>query len=381
MKAKKKIYTSYTLIALIAALMLIPGSSRATNVTKDKKKKPNVAANAEIFIKAPAKDVWAVFAEDFAGIQKWSSGVSHSEGFGEAIGSSPYSVRACEITAAGFGDAREEILNFNEDDYEIRYALYEAIPGFVKDFINTWKFREQDGGTYVSAQSEMRATGVMGFMMKGIMKGATRKALESMCEELKYYIENGEPHPEKVASNEKIATKDAKMKKKVVSFEIVQEIDAPVDRVWEVIGEGFADIANSNPDCPKSEWFQGHTKAELGAKRIMYMKENEKKYFIDKIAKWEPENHHITIEVIKKKGFPINADYTWVNMDATSMGPNKTRLKIRMNYLTKPRLLKGMAKGNLKKTFQRYAYAIDYHSETGENVTRDKWKEIKGNYK
>ena len=348
---------------------------------KSMEKAPNVEATATaIFIEASVEKVWAVLAEDFAGIGKWSSGVSHSQGFGNPIGDSPYSIRACEITAAGFDDTKEEILQIDSDSYLLRYSLFDGLPGFVKDAENVWKLESRDGGTYVSARTEMKATGIMGFAMKGMMKGATRKALESMTEEIKYYIEKGEPHPNKVASEEKIASKDAKLRKKVVSFEVTQEIDAPVELVWKVIGEDFGNVYKSNPLSTYSKYLDGFETPGLDAKRIMYMSENKKQYFVDKISKWVP-NKHLTIEVDEKAGFPIRPGYTWVNFDLETINSDKTQLKLRFNYLTKPNFLKGMAKSSLKKNFQEYAWAIDYHVRTGEVINKENWKTIRKNYK
>ncbi|WP_422858877.1 SRPBCC family protein [Flagellimonas sp. S174] len=352
-------------------------------VADNNEKEPNVVATAETIINAPIDEVWAVLAEDWAAIGKWSSGVSHSQGFGAPIGGSEYSVRACEITAAGFDDTKEEILEYDGDDYLITYQLADGLPGFVKDAINVWTLEETPGGTLIKGKTTMRATGVMGFMMKGMMKGATRKTLESMARELKYYVETGELHPDKIESNAKVAKKDAKLRKKVVSVEVEQEIDASADKVWKIIGEDFEKISDSNPDCPYSEWADGFDTAEVGAKRIMYMTEKrDDKYFVDEIAKFDPENRHITIEIANEEGFGmLNIEYTWVNMDVTRISDNKSLLKIRFNYLTKPRLFKGLAKGSMRKGFQKYAYGIDYHAETGAIVTEEKWEEIKHLYK
>ncbi len=368
------------LLALILFSAFVP--KIGTVQAADKDKKPNVVATAETVINAPINDVWAVLAEDWAGIGKWSSGVSHSQGFGEPIGGSDYTIRACEITAAGFDDTKEQILEYDAENHLIRYELADGLPGFVKDAINVWTLEETADGTLIKGKTTMRATGIMGGMMKGIMKGATRKALESMARELKHYVETGELHPDKIASNEKVAKKDARMRKKVVTVEVEQEIGAPVDKVWSIIGEDFAKISDSNPDCPHSEWAEGFDTAEVGAKRIMYMTDKrDNKYFVDEIAKYDPENHHITIEVVNKEGFPLNVEYTWVNMDAVEISKDKTLLKIRFNYLTKPRFLRGFAKGSMRKAFQKYAYGIDYHAKTGEVIDKEKWKEIKHLYK
>ncbi|MEL6251401.1 MAG: SRPBCC family protein [Bacteroidota bacterium] len=343
------------------------------------KQTPHVVATTTIFIEAEPDKVWAVLAQDFAGIAEWSSGVSHAEGFGSPIGSSPYSKRACEITAAGFNDTQEEILEFDQTNYHLRYSLFSGLPGFVKDAENIWELKPQNGGTYLFGKTSMRATGFMGFTMKGMMKTATRKALNNMAEELKYFLETGKPHPDKVSSNEKLARKDEKIRRKVVSFEIIEEIDAPLAVVWKTLAGDFGEVYKSNPVSDYSVYAQGFDQPQLGAQRIMYMSKDRKKYFVDRLAKWEEEKH-LTIEIVDKKGFPIRPNYTWLNMDLEKLGEGKTQLKIRFNYLTKPAFLKGLAKNGLKKNFREYAWAIDYHCRTGEIITRENWKEIRKNY-
>ncbi len=364
-------------VLTISLIFTIPTILTAQTMEK---KKPNVISTVDIFIDATPDKVWEILAEDFAGIGKWSSGVSHSEGFGNPIGDSPHSIRACEITAAGFDDTKEEILEFDEQNYTLRYSLFDGLPGFVKDAENTWRLTAQGAGTQVSAKTVMRATGPMGFMMRGIMKGATQKALSSMAEEVKYYIEQGKPHPNKVASKEKLGRKDSKLRKKVTSFEVVHEIAAPLEDVWKTIGEDFGEVYKSHPVSPYSEYLEGFHTPEIGAKRIMFMSDNRKKYFVDKLVKWEPQKH-LTIEISEKKGYPIRPAYTWLNMDLEKIDTNRTQLKMRFNYLTKPNFLKGLIKGRLKKNFKEYAWAIDHYAKTGGPVTRENWGKISLNYR
>ncbi len=377
----RKLLQNTLLLLLVVCFSAFAKAETNESITNEKE--PNVIATAETVINAPIDEVWAVLAEDWAGIGKWSSGVSHSQGFGEPIGGSEYTIRACEITAAGFDDTKEEILEYDAENHLIRYKLADGLPGFVNDAINIWTLEETSEGTLIKGKTTMRATGIMGWMMKGIMKGATRKALESMTRELKHYVETGELHPDKIKSNEKIAKKDAKLRKKVVTVEVEQKIGASADKVWQIIGEDFEKISDSNPDCPYSEWADGFDTAEVGTKRIMYMTDKrDNKYFVDEIAKYDPENRHITIEIANEEGFgTLNVEYTWVNMDVVEIDSENSILKIRFNYLTKPRFLKGFAKGSMRKAFQKYAYGIDYHAKTGEIVDEEKWKKIKHLYK
>ncbi len=350
-----------------------------TNAQDMTRKSPNIQASYTIVIDAPIDTVWKALAVDYGGIGKWASGVNHVV---EHSGEGATAKRFCSISASGFNDTRERIIQWEPERYYFEYELYEGLPGFVKYSINKDQLEADGNKTVWTSFNEMRVGGFIGLTMKWMMRKQLVQVLQNKAEELKHFVETGESHPRKIEILGKKMAKDAKMREKVVSFVVEQEIDAPIDRVWAVYGRGFANIANSHPDCPYSEWSPGHSAAQEGAMRIMYMTDSkEKKYFVDKIARYDPENYHITIEIVDKKGYGnMNKDYTWVNMDAKKINSETTQLEIRFNYLTKPRFLKGIAKSSLKKAFQRYAYGIDYYSKTGEPVTKEKWKTIKTLY-
>ena len=365
--------------SLTSGMMLVLGTQLSAQEPQEDK--PNLIASSEILIHAPIEKVWEVLAEDFAGIGKWSSGVAHSQGFGEPIGDSPFRIRACEITAVGFDDTKEEILEFDKEAYLLRYSLFEGLPGFVKKAENTWKLEERADGTHVKGTTEMYASGILGATLKGMMKGATRKALQSMGEELKYYLEKGQVHPNKLAAQNKEVVKDQRKKKKVSSFVVQQVVEAPIQEVWKVIALDFAEVYKSNPNCYFSAFIEGFHTVEVGAQRIMYMSENRKKYLVDKLVEMDTVHHHLTIEVIDKKGFPIEPGYTWVNFDLEEIDEESTKLVIRFNYLTKPAFLRGMAQGSLKKQFQDYAWSINHHVKTGKVILASNLKEVKKSYK
>ncbi|MEW7292408.1 SRPBCC family protein [Aquimarina sp. 2304DJ70-9] len=365
---------------LITVSMLLLISTTYIKAQDMDRKKSNIQATYKIEINAPIDKVWEVLAVDYAGIGKWASGVNHVvESSGEGITAK----RFCSISASGFNDTRERVIKFEPENHYFEYELYEGLPGFVKYSINKDKLVAKGNKTIWISTNDMRVGGFMGLTMKWMMRKQLTKVLENKAQELKYFVETGKPHSRKVNIMKNKAIKDTKMREKVMSVVVERDIDAPIDRVWEVYGKGFADISKSHPDCPHSEWSPGHDTAQEGAMRVMYMTDSrKKKYFVDKIAKYNPEKYHITIEIVDKKGYAnMNKEYTWVNMDAEEITEKKTRLKIRFNYLTKPKFFKGLAKGPLRKAFERYAYGIDYYAKTGEPVTKKKWKEIKHLYR
>ncbi|WP_299215728.1 SRPBCC family protein [uncultured Aquimarina sp.] len=167
-------------------------------------KKPNVNASSGIIIKAPIEKIWQILAVEFGDIGNWASGVDASEGSGTPINGSTCSERACKINATGFSDTKERITVYDKEGYILKYTLFHGLPGFVKDAYNTWQLLPKDESlTLVKATTEMRATGIMGAMMNGFMTRSTQKVLKAMCQELKYFVEHGEPHPTKRKAIEK----------------------------------------------------------------------------------------------------------------------------------------------------------------------------------
>ncbi|WP_299246839.1 SRPBCC family protein [uncultured Aquimarina sp.] len=171
-------------------------------------KKPNVNASSGIIIKVPIEKIWQILAVEFGDIDHWASGVNASGGSGAPINGSNCSERACKISATGFSDTKERITVYDKEGYILKYTLFHGLPGFVKDAYNTWQLLPKDKSlTLVKATTEMRATGIMGAMMKGFMTRSTQKVLKTMCKELKYYAENDEPHPTKKKAMEKYTRK------------------------------------------------------------------------------------------------------------------------------------------------------------------------------
>lgn len=169
-----------------------------------------VLARTQITINAPVQGVWQVLAEDFAAIGKWSSGVDYSEGSGEGINGSKHTERACKISAMGFSDTKERILQYDKNR-TLRYSLYHGLPGFVISAENTWTLEELDSHTTrVIGQTKMYVKGVMGFVFRGMMRNNLNRVLAEMAEEVKYYIEYGKPHPQKIKAIAKYEKKLAK---------------------------------------------------------------------------------------------------------------------------------------------------------------------------
>ncbi len=163
-----------------------------------------IIAETEIHIRSPIEKVWQVLAVDFDEIDQWSSGVKRSAAQGEKVNGSKVGGRHCDLAAVGFTEMDEKILVFDRENYILSYRLYNGLPGFVADAVNTWRLFEARGETHLTVRTVMHTKGLMGCLFRPMMKGNLRSALKSMSEELKYYVDAGEPHPKKKKALKKL---------------------------------------------------------------------------------------------------------------------------------------------------------------------------------
>ena len=151
--------------------------------------------NRDFQINSPIEEVWQVIGHEYADAYKWSASLKHSEALdSESLNGSACTQRGCDID--GFGQITEKMLAYSNDEHLLSYEVTDGLPKFVIKLENTWKLWAAAGGnTNVEIRMKMQTKGVMGWLMGGIMKRKTEKILDRSLEELKYYVENGEPHP------------------------------------------------------------------------------------------------------------------------------------------------------------------------------------------
>lgn len=186
MTTKLKIFS----IAIIATLF-----SGASVFAKDKS--PTIIKQ-ELIIDASMEKVWQVLGPQFADAYKWASSIKHSEARDhDNFNGSTCTERGCNVK--GMGNIKEKLLIYSEADHKISYQVYEGMPKMVKYASNTWILTDLGNGkTKVEIQLEMKTGGMMGAMMKGMMKKKMTKMSKGVIEEFKYYVETGNPHPNKV---------------------------------------------------------------------------------------------------------------------------------------------------------------------------------------
>lgn len=156
-----------------------------------------------IVIAASALAVWEAIGERFVHIGQWAAPIVSSCPINDAplaVGM----VRACRIARFGPfspGVIRERLTTFDREAMSLSYEAQDGMPRFVANAVNRWSVHRVD-----ASQCEVRVHATL--TLRGPMKlfgWLLRNQLEAsgvrVLEELKYYVEQGAPHPRKRAAS------------------------------------------------------------------------------------------------------------------------------------------------------------------------------------
>ena len=164
----------------------------------------------QIDIDAPPERVWDVLGRRFDQVSRWASSVSHSSvrTDGAALKNAPCSGRVCETDLGPF---EESIVEYDEDRQALAYeASGEKMPFFVRGLKNRWSLTPSaDSGTRVAMLMTADLAFPFNLFMTPLMKLQMGRILTFAVEELKHYVETGEPHPRKLKADQAVAGKAA----------------------------------------------------------------------------------------------------------------------------------------------------------------------------
>ncbi|MDC7998390.1 SRPBCC family protein [Gilvibacter sediminis] len=160
----------------------------------------------EIIVDKPISEVWGILGNQFGDAYKWARGLYHSESFGQpAVEDAHCSNRACNTS---FGAIKEKI-NVFKPNQQLSYEVIEGFPGFIKSGLNNWYLTKlNDNRTKVHIHFLGETQGILGVIMKPMMKLNLSITIKDALQDFKFYVENGKPSPEKI--------KDIKKNKKKV---------------------------------------------------------------------------------------------------------------------------------------------------------------------
>lgn len=158
-----------------------------------------VQAIKELIIDKNIELVWEIMGNQFAQVHLWSTNFKDSKSGGSAKFSGiDYSER---ITQTNRGETVQELDAFDSINHSLAYHITKGAPGIAKRASAVWSLRgEGENKTKVVLEFNMETKGFLGALLSPLIKKGMGKSALEIAEDLKYYVENGNPHPRKVNS-------------------------------------------------------------------------------------------------------------------------------------------------------------------------------------
>ena len=142
-------------------------------------------------INASATKVWDVVGNDFNDISEWASIVTTSRANSDLP--QGQEGRICEVQ--GMGPTVETLQNYDDSNQELSFTLESnKMPFFVKKVLSTWSVKDLGNDqAEVSTTGDFTLSQPFAFLMGGMLKGRMSKQTKMIQEELKHFIETGQP--------------------------------------------------------------------------------------------------------------------------------------------------------------------------------------------
>jgi hypothetical protein len=156
----------------------------------------------EIVIEAPAEQVWHALGERFMHVGEWAAPITSSC----PVGPSQPGVgvtRSCSIAPFGpvkAGVVKERLTKFDREGMALEYEAIEGMPSFVAHAMNRWSVvRIDEGRSRLRIHATLTLRGPM-VLLGLVIKLQMQSGGAMVAEEFKYFVENGKPHPRKLAA-------------------------------------------------------------------------------------------------------------------------------------------------------------------------------------
>ena len=170
----------------------------------------NMRTSITLTIDAAGDKIWDVFAHDFDNADKWMAGVPKSVGKdnGKQFEGASSAGRVCDLNRKPEGPkATESFLAYNEEKKSctVLIEFLNTPMGFplvqnVADFSLSEQGENKSEVTF-TVTSTLRP---IGFILFPVIKLGFRTFVKQIMQELKFYVENGTPHPRKVKAINKM---------------------------------------------------------------------------------------------------------------------------------------------------------------------------------
>ena len=172
----------------------------------------HVQIRRQMTINAPAEEVWRVLAHEFDRIGQWASVIPTSTATADVAApeGAPVGGRVCSNSVPGFDDIQEDFTYYDEEAKRFSYRATKGTPSFFKLAENNWSVRSLGPNeSLVEARGEMELSLFPGLFLVPLLKCQMDRMVEQAAEELKYYVEQGRPHPRKLKAQQKELQKAA----------------------------------------------------------------------------------------------------------------------------------------------------------------------------
>tara|TARA_R110000744_G_scaffold320650_2_gene426811 strand:- start:996 stop:1538 length:543 start_codon:yes stop_codon:yes gene_type:complete len=151
----------------------------------------------ELVVNKKVEEVWEVMGNQFARVHLWSTNFKDSKPGGSSkFPGLDYSAR---ITVTDRGETIQELDAFDTAEHSLAYHISKGAPGIAKQASAIWSLNSDEADkTIVVLEFNMETKGFLGFLMTPMIKMGMGKSAAEIAGDLKYYVENGTPHPRKV---------------------------------------------------------------------------------------------------------------------------------------------------------------------------------------
>ncbi len=169
--------------------------------------------------------------------------------------------------------------------------------------------------------------------------------------------------------------------KNLKTFTIKHQINAPIDKVWAVLGKDFGKVANSHHGFVSSSYQEGQTGYGEGAIRICYLNDKKSRYVVEKQVDLDDRNFTFVAEVIDGKGLPLATGTNRATYTLKALDNHTCELIIQVAMRSKPAIFSMIFSGKYKDWMEKFAIGLHHHVITDEIITAKKIKEIEKKYK
>ncbi|WP_296317097.1 SRPBCC family protein [Winogradskyella sp. UBA3174] len=162
---------------------------------QNKKKKGFTLNKESDTINVSVEKLWEIAGKQFADAYKWSTSVDHSSGSGTAqFEGATCDARSCDLNAKGFNKVDEKLTNYDDEKMNLAYDVVGGLPGFVDKVSNNWTVLSVgENQSKIVMVMTFEVSGIMGTLMKGMMKKQIEKLINMVMIDLKIYAETGHP--------------------------------------------------------------------------------------------------------------------------------------------------------------------------------------------